>query len=207
MYWCAWCDGWEHRDQSLGIITPLPKIINSLIQISKLNNDVIAFVNGTDTHENRRLLENSVPGWEKYLKLTGVEIENRTISAFERLQDGNVLRDEKLSVDYDKFRIYLEDGTQMTRNSFLASFPKVQHSYLGANIGVQLVDDRIYVDPTNMKAAPGVWGVGDANSDNSTNVPHALYSGKKAAVSVHCKYSQKYPNNKNLITNSPSQLN
>lgn len=32
---------------------------------------------------------------------------------------------------------------------------------------------------------PGVWGVGDANSDNSTNVPHATSSGKKAAVFCH----------------------
>ena len=30
-----------------------------------------------------------------------------------------------------------------------------------------------------------VWGVGDANSDNSTNVPHAMASGKRAAVYCH----------------------
>lgn len=195
MYWCAWCDGWEHRDQSLGIISPLLGVINSSIQISKLNTDVIAFVNGTDTPENRRLLGEKVPGWEKYLKLIGVKIENRTITAFERLQDGNMFRDEKVSADYDKFRVFLEDGSNITRSSFLASFPKVQRSYLGSDIGVQLIGEKIYVDPTNMKAAPGVWGVGDANSDNSTNVPHALYSGKKAAVSAHCKCSHKYLNN------------
>ncbi|RKF54476.1 putative thioredoxin reductase [Erysiphe neolycopersici] len=185
MYWCVWCDGWGHRDQTLGIIASLPRVISGIVQILKLNKDVIAFVNGTDTPENRRLLEEDVPGWEKYMKLNGVEIENRTISAFERLQDGDVHRDEIQSTDNDKFRIILEDGSQITRDSFLASFPKVQHSYLGANIGVHLVGDRIYVDPSNMKAAPGVWGIGDANSDNSTNVPHALYSGKKAAVSIH----------------------
>lgn len=185
MYWCAWCDGWEHRDQSLGIITTLPKLVQSVIHVSTLNKDIIAFVNGTDTPANRQLLAASAPGWEKYLKQAGVKIENRKISGFERLQDGSIFRNETSSQDYDRFRVYLEDGIQILRSAFLASFPKVQRSYAGAKIGVQLVDEKIYVESADMKAAPGVWAVGDANSDNSTNVPHALYSGKKAAVSAH----------------------
>jgi len=32
---------------------------------------------------------------------------------------------------------------------------------------------------------------GDANSDNSTNVPHAMYSGKKAAVYCHVELERE----------------
>jgi thioredoxin reductase len=35
---------------------------------------------------------------------------------------------------------------------------------------------------TNIK---GIFAVGDANTDNSTNVPHAMWSGKRAAVTIH----------------------
>jgi thioredoxin reductase len=37
----------------------------------------------------------------------------------------------------------------------------------------------------------GVYAVGDANSDGSTNVPHAMYSGKKAAVYLHGMLSSR----------------
>ena len=36
---------------------------------------------------------------------------------------------------------------------------------------------------------PGVFAIGDCNSDNSTNVPHAMFSGKKAAVFAHGMFS------------------
>ena len=32
---------------------------------------------------------------------------------------------------------------------------------------------------------PGIYAVGDANSDEVTNVPHAIFSGKRAAVFCH----------------------
>lgn len=185
MYWCVWCDSWEHRDQSLGIIASLPNIISTTYQVTTLNKDIIAFVNGTDTEANRAFLNATTPNWQKNMAKIRVAIENRTIESIERLQDGSIVRNETSWEEYDKFRVNLQDGTQIERGAFIMSFPKCQRSYLGSKIGVQLIDERIRVDPSNMRAAPGVWGIGDANSDGTTNVPHALYSGKKASVYAH----------------------
>lgn len=42
-------------------------------------------------------------------------------------------------------------------------------------------------DPLCSLCPLGIYGVGDANADNSTNVPHAMWSGKRSAVSIHVK--------------------
>ncbi|RKF75083.1 putative thioredoxin reductase [Golovinomyces cichoracearum] len=191
MYWCAWCDSWEHRDQPIGVIASLPRVISSLLQIKTLNEDIIVFLNGTDTPANRALLDKTSPNWQNQLSMVGAQLENRTIARFERLQDGSVFRNETSWEEYDKFRIHLEDGTQIERSAFLMSLPMCQRSYLGTKIGVKLEDERIVVDSSSMRAAPGVWGIGDANNDGTTNVPHALYTGKKAAVHAHIELARE----------------
>ncbi|KAI1005359.1 hypothetical protein K3495_g2856 [Podosphaera aphanis] len=191
MYWCPWCDSWEHRDQSLGIISPITNAIDGSLSILTLNKDVIAFVNGTDTPANRKLLDIKKPGWRQMIEKSGIKVENRTIIGIERLQNGSKVKNETNWEEFDLFRVSLEGGAQILRASFLADFPKQQRSYLGQNIGVKVWQERIKVDPLNMRAAPGVWGIGDANSDNTTNVPHAMYSGKKAAVSAHIELARE----------------
>ncbi|KAJ5316516.1 hypothetical protein N7508_001024 [Penicillium antarcticum] len=37
----------------------------------------------------------------------------------------------------------------------------------------------------------GFFAIGDANSDGSTNVPHAMFSGKRAAVYIHVEMSRE----------------
>jgi thioredoxin reductase len=48
-----------------------------------------------------------------------------------------------------------------------------------------VVNDKINVTSGMRTNEVGVFAIGDANSDGSTNVPHAMYSGKKAGVYVH----------------------
>lgn len=191
IYWCTWCDGWEHRDQPLGILVALPDVISQVLQVKKLNNDIIAFVNGSDTPANREILDGTSPGWQNNLARLGVRLENRTISGIERLQDGSTIKNETSWEEFDKFHVTLEDGTQIQRGALLVKFPKRQSSYLGEKLGVRLENERIVVNRSNMKAAAGVWGVGDANNDGTTNVPHALYTGKKAGVNAHFELARE----------------
>ncbi|EER28156.1 hypothetical protein D8B26_006828 [Coccidioides posadasii str. Silveira] len=37
----------------------------------------------------------------------------------------------------------------------------------------------------------GVFAVGDANNNGSTNMPHAMFSGKRAAVCIHVKLARE----------------
>ena len=37
----------------------------------------------------------------------------------------------------------------------------------------------------------GIYAIGDANSDNITNVPHAFFSGKRTAVFLHVQLERE----------------
>jgi hypothetical protein len=191
IYWCPWCDGHEHADQGLGLIAPLREIAGLVREMVTLNEDVVAFVNGTDTPEERAAAEKSFPRWEDYLKIHNVGIENGTIAAIHRLKNGTTHHDPSLPTypEHDLFRVELEDGHAVERNAFLTSFSDEQASWVGPDMGVRLDGGRLAADPkkglqTNI---PGVYAIGDANADNVTNVPHALFSGKRTAVFLHGK--------------------
>lgn len=190
IYWCPWCDGHEHADQGLGLIAPLDEIPGLVREILTLNRDIVAFVNGTDTPEARAATEEKSPKWQEYLSLHKVRVENRIIAAVERLANGTT-GDEDPSLptapEHDLFRVKFDGGDSILRNAFLTGFKAEQRSNLGPDMGVQLYGGRLAADgskglTTNI---PGVFAIGDANSDNVTNVPHALFSGKRAAVYLH----------------------
>ncbi|KAF9633293.1 Pyridine nucleotide-disulfide oxidoreductase class-2 [Lasiodiplodia theobromae] len=198
IFWCPWCDGHEHADQTLGLLTPFSEVATTLQEILTLNRDVVAFVNGTDTPENRAAAAKAFPEWEAYLQLHGVRIENRTIASFTRLADGEDAYDDAdpslpTVPEYDSFRVDFTEGESVERAAFLVSFPKEQASDVGAELGVTLYGDRLFANQSAglITNVPGVYAVGDANTDNSTNIPHALWSGKRAAVSLHVKLERE----------------
>lgn len=192
IYWCPWCDGHEHADQALGILAPLDSVATLVREVSTLNSDVVAFVNGTDTPEKRNASEVEFPGWQTYLDVNDVKIYNQTILSITRLASGyNASEDPSLPTytEYDLFRVDLDDGTSVDRAAFFVEFPDEQRSPLGQEIGVNLVQGRLAGNQSNgyLTNIPLVYAVGDNNVDRSTNVPHAMYSGKRAAVYLHGK--------------------
>jgi thioredoxin reductase len=200
VFWCPWCDGIEHYDEPLGLLASLDKIAGLVREMVTLNTDVVAFVNGTDTPEVRAAAEESFPDWQRYLTLHNVTIENATLKSITRLRDGEPDdRDPSLPtmLEHDLFRVnFVEDSNQepVERGAFLVSAPTEQRSDLGEETGVQLYGNgRLAVDDSkgSLTNIPGVYAVGDANSDNSTNVYHALYSGKHAAVFIHVQLARE----------------
>ncbi|KAI0407707.1 sulphydryl oxidase [Xylaria palmicola] len=189
IYWCPWCDGNEHADQALGILSDLDEAASQVQEISTLNNDIICFVNGTNTPEMRAATDKRFPGWEQYLKLRNIAIENRTIAGLVRLADGGANEHPEAPTfpEHDLFRVDFTEGPSVERAAFFASFSNRQHSSVGADMGVRLDGGRLAADPTRglMTNIPGVYAIGDANADNITNVPHAMFSGKRAAVFLH----------------------
>lgn len=193
IYWCPWCDGHEHEDQPLGLLGSLDDIPGMVREVATLNSDVVAFVNGTDTPEVRNATEASFPEWEEYLKIANVTVYNQTVSSITRLRDGlNASADPSLpSVEeYDVFRVDLDDGTSVQRAAFLVSYPDEQRSSVGPDLGVKLYGGRLFADQSKgfLTNVPGVYAVGDANSNNITNVPSAIFTGKRAAVYLHGKF-------------------
>jgi len=194
IFWCPWCDGHEHADQGLGLIASLPEIPGLVREMLTLNEDIVALVNGTDTPEMREEAEKELPKWEEYLKLHNVTIQNGTIAAIRRLENATS-GDPSLPTypEHDLFRVDFEGGKSIERNAFLTSYEDEQMSWVGPEMGVRLDGGRLAADPTKglMTNIPGVYAIGDANADNVTNVPHALFSGKRTAVFVHVQLERE----------------
>lgn len=192
IFWCPWCDGHEHADQPLGLIASLDQIPGMVREMLTLNRDIIAFVNGTDTSEMRAATEKKSPKWQTYLQIHGVRVENRTIAAITRLKEGYT-GDEDPSLpsiaQFDSFNVEFTEGAPIQRSAFLSSFGDEQASDVGEETGVKLYGGRLAADQANglVTNIPGIYAIGDANSDNVTNVPHALFSGKRTAVFLHGK--------------------
>lgn len=194
IYWCPWCDGHEHMDQPLGLLADLPEIPGLVREILTLNTDLVAFTNGTINEEARAKTEKEFPQWETFLKIHNVTVYDQKLKRIERLRNGtDGTEDPSLPsvADHDLFRVEFEgDETTVERAAFLSSWPKIQASQIGKDMGVWIWGTKLAVNASigHMTNIPGVYAIGDANSDNSTNVPHALYSGKAAGVYLHSEF-------------------
>ncbi|KAL4913121.1 hypothetical protein BDW62DRAFT_220872 [Aspergillus aurantiobrunneus] len=193
IYWCPWCDGYEHRDQPFGILGTLSHIVSSVTEIATLNDDIIAFVNGSYTDEEVSALESSYPDWRAQVAAYNVQIDNRIITSIDRLQDGGEVTNEAGDQQIDIFQINFTEGEPVVRNAFITNFDTAQRSSLPYDLGLAMSDGKIdtSINPGMRTSLPGVFAVGDANSDGSTNVPHAMFSGKRAAVFGHVELARE----------------
>lgn len=190
IFWCPWCDGYEHRDQPFGILGNLSDVLGSVLEVNTQFSDIIAFVNGTQTPAGEAQATASHEDWREQLKAWNIKIENRTIASIERLQDGETHQNKTADMQFDKFLVHFTTGEPVERNAFITNFAAVQRSSLPSQMHLNVTKEKINVDASGMRTnVTGVYAVGDANSDGSTNVPHAMYSGKKAAVYLHGMHS------------------
>ncbi|KAF7562915.1 hypothetical protein G7046_g1251 [Stylonectria norvegica] len=192
IYWCPWCDGHEHADQPLGLMASLDQIPGLVREVLSLNKDIVAFVNGSDTAEMRAATETKSPKWQKYLELHNVRVENRTIAEIRRTKNGTSGHENPSLpsvAEFDSFSVEFPDGPPTERAAFLVSLKDEQTSKVGQNLGVKLYGGRLAADGAKglITNIDGVYAIGDANSDNVTNVPHALFSGKRTAVYLHVR--------------------
>ncbi|KAF7596600.1 hypothetical protein BBP40_001001 [Aspergillus hancockii] len=196
VYWCPWCDGYEHRDEPFGILGALPDVVGSVLEVYTLNKDIIAFVNGTQTAEAEAELAAKYPNWEAQLAMYNVRVENATIESFERIQDGEEVKDRNGTRQLDIFRIHFTNGSHVDRNAFITNYPSEQRSDLPKQLGLAMLGNKIdaTTNPGMRTSLAGVFAVGDCNSDNSTNVPHAMFSGKRAAVFLHVEMAKEESN-------------
>lgn len=185
IFWCPWCDGYEHRDQPFGMIGDITDMLSNVLETHTLYSDIIAFVNGSQTADGEARATAKVEDWKEQLAAWNTTIDNRTISSIERLEDGGDNRGENGDQQFDKFRLHFTTGEPVDRNAIIINVPTVQTSTLPAKMNLSIVSDKINVTSGMRTSETGVFAVGDANSDGSTNVPHAMFSGKKAAVYLH----------------------
>ncbi|KLJ11639.1 hypothetical protein EMPG_13179 [Blastomyces silverae] len=178
IYWCPWCDGFEHRDQPIGILGDVASTLNNIMHIATINHDIIVFTNGT------QLPASETSGLETFY---GITYHYSLIKNITRLQDGGTHFDSRNQSEFDIFTVHFEGGAQpVNRSVFFTAFSSKQCSDLPYKLGLKMVDGKIDNDFRGMVTSmPGVYAVGDCNNDDSTNVEHAMFSGKRAAVDIH----------------------
>ncbi|KNG90105.1 putative thioredoxin reductase, partial [Aspergillus nomiae NRRL 13137] len=193
IYWCPWCDGFEHRNQSMGVLGNLSDAYGAVRELHPtLNKDIRIYANGTNTTEQIAILDEKHPNWRKVFQTYNVTVNNKPILNITRIQDGGVVYDPATRREFDKFQIYFVDNSFEVRGAFLTNYDTSQRSDLPAQLGVEMLGSKMNTLRKGLRTSvPGVWGVGDANSDNSTNVPHAMSSGKSAAVYCHVEMAQE----------------
>ncbi|KAJ5123269.1 FAD-dependent pyridine nucleotide-disulfide oxidoreductase [Penicillium atrosanguineum] len=191
IFWCPWCDGYEHRDQPFGILADVASVLGAVLEVHTLESDIIAFTNGTRTPEGEARAEAKYADWDKQLAAWNVTIDNRMISWVERLQDGGKNRDDDEDKQFDKFNIHFTEGEPVERNAILIDVPTNQTSTLPYQMGLEMDSDKIKVASSMRTNETGVFAIGDANTDGATNVPHAMFSGKRAAVYIHVEMSRE----------------
>ncbi|OAX82874.1 hypothetical protein ACJ72_02771 [Emergomyces africanus] len=178
IYWCPWCDGFEHRDQPLGIIGNVTEIRSSVMEIATMNHDLMAFTNGT------QLPESEMKELQTHYK---VKYNPFAIKNITHVQDGSIYFNAQNRSEFDIFTVHFEGGAMpVNRSAFLTNFESKQRSDLPHRLGLKMVGGKIENNFRGMNTSmPGVFAVGDCNNDDSTNVPHAMFSGKRAAVYIH----------------------
>ncbi|KAF4988289.1 hypothetical protein FDECE_15109 [Fusarium decemcellulare] len=199
IFWCPWCDGMEHADQRLGILaSSFAKAVEPLAGLSTLNTGITILADGKDTMEAREEADRKYGNSTAYLKLRQATVDNRKIKAIERLKDGhNPNQDPSLPTapERDLFRIHFEGEEKefVDREALFVNFGTEQRSRIHELLQLKMGEEnKIWVDETTLETSvTGVYAVGDANSGGSTNVPHAMWSGKRAGVKIHYKLERE----------------
>ncbi|KAJ5261829.1 hypothetical protein N7505_008696 [Penicillium chrysogenum] len=187
VFWCPWCDGFEHRDQPMGVLGDLSDAYDSVKELHPtLNKDIRIYANGTNNAAQLNRLNGKNRDWQKVFDAYNVTVNAKPILNITRTQSGSDFHDSAIRKEFDKFRVYFTDGTYEERGAFITNYGTSQASNPPEQLKVGFLGKKMDTTARGLRTTiPGVWGVGDANSDNSTNVPHAMSSGKKAAVFCH----------------------
>lgn len=195
VFWCPWCDGFEHRDQLMGVLGDFSDAYDSVKELyPTLNKHIRIYANGTGNAAQINRLNGKNKDWQKVFDKYNVTVNHKPILNITRTQSGSEIQDSAIRKELDKFRVYFSDGSYEERDAFITNYGTSQASHLPEQLKVGFLGNKMNTMAPGLRTTvPGVWGVGDANSDNSTNVPHAMSTGKKAAVFCHGE-SEFYPN-------------
>ncbi|KAF4457893.1 hypothetical protein F53441_246 [Fusarium austroafricanum] len=154
------------ENQSMDILGPLDDAIEAAVEVTTLNSDIVIFANGTDTSEYRKKADKKIANSSEYLQRRHIKVDNRTLTRITRLQDGSAhQRGPSLPMvpEHDLFRVEFDDFGRVEREVLFTVFASKQRSTLGEDLGVTLVDGKMYIpDRINMRTnIPGIHAVGD----------------------------------------------
>ncbi|KAJ5623259.1 hypothetical protein N7490_011864 [Penicillium lividum] len=189
LFWCPWCDGFDYKDKRMVVIGrpgKLASAIGSALNMRKLTTKLTIVTGGKISDADKAAAEEKWPGWETVVKKTyGIPVHEVDVTRIDRTATGNEPKD-------DQYKITLNASpSQLITEGILISADTKQTASLHKQLHLQMDGNSIKVQ-TNMETSlGGVYAVGDANNDGSTNAYHAMWSAKRAVVNAHVAISKE----------------
>jgi thioredoxin reductase len=160
---CPLCDGWEHRDQRLGVVGGNAAAVKLAAMLTHWSRDTVLCTNGDSFAADDTGL----------LARTGVVVHRERIAGL----DGH---------DGQLERVRFADGSSIARDALFFHSHQVQRSQLFAQLGCSL-DDKGGIEATPVSArssVPGVHVAGDVSRDVQL-VAVAIAEGAEAACALN----------------------
>ncbi|KAJ5872348.1 uncharacterized protein N7529_004701 [Penicillium soppii] len=187
VFWCPWCDGHDYKKRKMVVYGKLASAIGSALNLRKLTTDITIVTGGALTKEDKDEAEARWPGWETVVKKTyNIPIRENDITKVERTTTAIEPKD-------DEYKIHLNGGSPnpLVTNGMLISVPTAQTSSLHKQLRLEMDGKSVKVKSNMESSVGGLYVVGDANNDGSTNAYHAMWSAKRACVNAHVSMSKQ----------------
>jgi thioredoxin reductase len=158
--------------------------IGSALNLRKLTTNIQIFAGGKITDADKKNAEARWSGWETVIKKTyDISVHEADTTKIERTAKGKEPYDDEYKLTLDgSIRTLITIGVLMsTDHRQITNLHKKPHLQMdGTSVKVVF----------NMESSiGGIYVVGDANNDGSTNAYHAMWSAKRAVVNAHGKLS------------------
>ncbi|KAJ5930260.1 hypothetical protein N7466_005753 [Penicillium verhagenii] len=189
LFWCPWCDGFDYKGRPMVVIGQPGKFasaIGSALNLRKLTTNIKIVVGGTLTEADKKAAEERWPGWDTVIQKTyGIPVYQVDVTKIERTAKGNEPGD-------DEYKLTLSGApSTLVTHGIMISAETTQTSSLHKQLHLQMDGKSIKVQPNMETSVGGIYAVGDANNDGSTNAYHAMWSAKRAVVNAHVAISKE----------------
>ena len=163
VFHCPYCDGWELRDQPVGLIASGPDAFHMAKLLRALTADLMIFTNGPaefDEADRARLLRHAV-----------------------RIVETPIERVDGSGAQLD--RLILNDGNQVVRQAVFVRPITTQHSGIAAHLGCATQESGLLVvDSAGRTSVTGVYAAGDT-AQLPRQITLAVTQGAMAAVGIN----------------------
>ena len=181
---CIYCHGYEHRDQSAGVIGGDFANVSAALTSATLFSSITLFCNDEfpGTGPAAQILQQRIPGFEKLLAAKNVAIDRRTIKALTKISSPGLT---------PQMELLFSDGSAARCDILLHVPPTTQRAdNLGEQLGLAKAADGSWElsHPSGKTNVDRVYATGDA-AQVFKSVSNAVLTGMAAGTMVHHELS------------------
>ncbi|MCM3631804.1 MULTISPECIES: NAD(P)/FAD-dependent oxidoreductase [Paenibacillus] len=163
LFSCPFCDGWEHRDQPLVLVSDTPHLFHSIKLLYNWSKQLTVCTNGKQILEEEQLNQ---------LRERGIPVIEQSIAAF-------IGSDGKLE------KVRFTDGSQIECSGGMVATQLSANLSFQEELGYESTEmGGIVTDPMGKTTAEGVFAAGDAAYVMPSQLIIAAASGSKAGAAV-----------------------